>query len=163
MTKNILRIIPLVLLLCLFTGCTKQKDNHIYVVCRIENNTKYCFDDANNFYKVNPDGKVVLCHKKDLQPYPILDIHPSDGEYNFRYQLPGLYKGTLESLNNYLGKLSKECTLKIISVDWESAELYANASDYSVRIIFKVNGDVRIYAIDNSDNPVTPPYLIEEG
>lgn len=152
----------LCLVCLLFSGCGRRTGN-IYIVCREADNVKYCYNQNNEFFVISEDGKVSQYTQKNLKPYPMIHIEPSEGNYNFTYVLPGLYSGTLESLNNYLGVLSKECSFDIKSCDWYSVELYAHSEDYSVRILFNLNGELRIYAINNSDNPISAPYLLERG
>lgn len=150
-------------LVCLLlSGCGRHSGN-IYITCREVNNVKYCYNQNGEFFMIAEDGRVTQYTQKDLKPHPMIHIEPTEGDYNFTYVLPGLYSGTLESLNNYLGALSKDCKFVIKSCDWNSVELYAYSDAYSVRILFNLNGELRIYAIDNSDKPISAPYLLERG
>lgn len=146
----------------LLTSCGKRTSS-IYVVCKETSECKYCYNQLGNFIVCKKDGTKVPYYKTDLKCYPALVVSPSKGKYSFRYVLPGLYAGTLESFNNYLGVLEDECTIDVISRDWNSIELFAHSESYSVRMLFNMNGELRIYAINNSDNSITAPYLLEEG
>ena len=156
----VMGIIATLLQLC---GCTTTA-NRIYTTCKYDNGVTYCYDDKGNFYKVDEDtDELIKVSSVGLQPYPVLDIMYEPGDYEFTYQMPGLYKGTLESVNHYLYKLMKDVgSCKIVYQDPNRVELFFNADNYSLRLIYDIDGNVRIYAVDNSGNSIEPPYLSEE-
>lgn len=160
-TKRIVFLL-LTLLLSLLSGCTYEADR-IYTVCKYTETETYCYKDSDNFYKVLDDGALVKVSGVGLKAKPALHLIPDDGEYVFEEQLPGLYKGTLESVNAYAHKLLNDgSTYEIVSADANILEIVVSCNEYSVRIIYNIRGDVRIYAIDDSSNSINPPYINEE-
>lgn len=149
--------------LCLLSGCTYTA-NRVYSICKEDNGVVYCYNSAGEHYKITEDATWLPSSGVGLQDLPALQLIPTEGVYNFTYQLPGLYRGTLESVAHYVNYMIEEddATYEVTYRDWNNVEAYVYSSTYSVRIIFNIKGDVRIYAIDNSDNSIEPPYLIEK-
>lgn len=153
------KFIVLCSLCILLSGCTVTS-NRIYTVCKEENNTRYCYSNNNEFFIEDADGirKITSVGLKSL---PALVLNPADGDYKFDKQLPGLYKGTLASVNHYIYKLC-EGDLQNIEVtyrDWNNIESYITSKDFKARIIFNICGDVRMYFIDSNGEAMKPLYL----
>lgn len=151
----------LLLILCLMglTGCTKEA-NRIYTVCKTDGKDTYCYDDKGEFYFYT-DDTLVKTSGVGLQAYPALHVIPSEGDFNFTKELPGKYRGTLTSVNHYAYKLLQDVDseLKIVYQDWNNIEVIITCAKYSTRILYNIQGDIRIYAVDNSNNPMTPAYI----
>lgn len=160
--RYILTIVCLMLTLC--TGCVTVEADRIYTICKTDGTDTYCYNDTGSFYFLSPDGLLVPTSGVGLRNLPALTITPREGEFEFIYQLPGLYDGTLHSVNCYVNKLLTELNgeLEVTYRDWNNIELYVKSATVSTRIIYNIKGDVRIYAIDNSNNPITPLYIISE-
>ena len=160
MLRKLKLVIILVVLATSITGCTVESDR-IYTICKIDDGEVYCYKNENEFYKVLEDNTLLKLSGVGLYARPMLQIIPSEGEYEFYYQLPGLYKGTLESVHHYVYKLQEDGCGKedIVYSDCNILDMYLYNNEYSVRIVYNIRGDIRIYAIDSSDNPIKPPYL----
>lgn len=154
-------IILITLLLMSLTGCTIEAER-IYVVCKQDSATTYVYDTNNNFYELI-NGDLVPHSGVALKAYPALTIEPYDCEYNIVPVLPGLYRGTLESLSGYLFKLLKDNgEFEIVSRDWNNIEIIVKTDEVNTRLIFNISGDIRIYAEDNFHNSIEPLYLNKE-
>ena len=147
----------------LLTGCTVTADR-IYTVCKVDKDVIYCYKADGSFYTVSDKGVLESVPAVGLKAYPALSLTPSKGDYDFKYVLPGLYKGTLESVNNYVYKLcdgDNQC-ITISYADYSLLDVFVKTTKVSTRIIYSINGDVRIYAQDNSKNSEDPLYLNKE-
>ena len=151
----------LILLICfLVTGCTIES-NRIYTICKMDSGSTYCYND-DGFYVVSGNS-LIETSSVGLKPYPVLHVTPSAGEFVFSKDLPGCYKGTLESVNSYLYKLiSDGCSYTVTYSDPNNIELYAECPEYKLRLLFNIKGTVRIYCLNNSGNYIMPPYINEE-
>lgn len=150
------------LCLVLLCGCTVTS-NRIYTVCKVDGDKSYCYNNAGEFFLVSGESftKISAVGLKEL---PALSLDLSDGSYTFKEKLPGLYGGTLASVNHYLYRL---CDGDVSSVsvsyrDWNNIESFVVNEEFKARVIFNIRGDVRIYFVDNYDNPIAPLYLNEE-
>jgi small nuclear ribonucleoprotein (snRNP)-like protein len=149
-------------MLLLLTGCTTEADR-IYTICKYDNGEIYCYKNEDEFYKVLEDGSLLSISGVGVKALPALRVIPSDGEYLFNYQMPGLYKGTLESVDHYVYLLlENNGSLDIKYADSNSVEMFIYTESCNIRIIYNIRGDIRIYAVDNSNNYINPPYLSEE-
>lgn len=151
-------VLPFILLLLSLTGCTVEADR-VYVVCRKTADTTYVFSGSKEFYTY--DGEQLYpCIDPNLQPYPALQFNIEDGEYNLAFVLPGLYRGTLTSLEHYVYKVCNGDSSKItvISADWQELELLLTLDNIDMRILYNIHGDIRIYSSNNS----APLYLNEK-
>lgn len=155
-----LAIIMLIMLALFMSGCTRTSDR-IYSVCKIQDGFTYCYNSEGSFYIIDSRGDIVKTSGVGLKALPALHIVPVAGSYKFTYILPGLYNGTLESVNKYVYKIMTDDSgdVELSYCDWNNVEVYLHTASYSVRIIFNVTGEVRIYAIDSSGNAMKPPYL----
>lgn len=152
--------ISLICSLLLLTGCTKEA-NRIYTVCKVDAGQVYCYNDT-SFYTVSGNNLIEI-GSVGLKRYPALQLTPTDGNFEFKYVVPGHYRGTLHSVNCYANKLLEDgYTYDIVYTDCNNLEVYFDNSLNRIRLIYNIQGDVRIYCIDNSDNPIVPIYLDEE-
>ncbi len=147
------------LIAILLSGCTVTS-NRIYVVCKEDENVKYCYSNTGDFYRLEND-KLIPTSSVGLKDLPALVLSPSEGVYKFSVQLPGLYKGTLTSVNHYSYKLCEGDTsrIRVSYRDWNNIEFYVECDTYSARIIFNIRGDVRMYFINEKKEPIEPLYL----
>lgn len=145
-----------ILLLVLFSGCTVEA-NRIYTVCKVDSDYTYCYNINDEFFRVEPDGKLTHISSVGLKDVPALVLNPSVGDYNFDYVLPGLYKGTLESVNHYVNTL--EGVYRVSYRDWNNLEVYITTANADVRVYFNIRGNVRIYAVDKNGIAIEPPML----
>lgn len=156
-----LKLLPLIILSLLLTGCTFNAER-IYTVCKDDGENVYVFDTNDNFYLLK-DDTLINYSGVGLKSYPALVVEPRECDYVFTYVLPGLYEGTLESVNGYLHKLVSMGGTYIINYrDWNNIDIYVTNAEFSTRIIFNIQGQVRIYAVDNSNNSIDPLYLLKE-
>ena len=143
----------------LLTGCTTES-NRIYTVCKVNGDGVYCYN-SEGFYVVSGNS-LIGTSSVGLKPYPVLHVTPTSGEFVFEKNLPGCYRGTLQSVNSYLYKLiSNGYTYNVVYSDPNSIEVYAECSEYKLRLLFNIKGTVRIYCLDNSGNSIVPPYINE--
>ncbi len=156
------KILSIVLLgLCLLTGgCTTTADR-IYSVCKVENNQYYCYKNSEEFFLINKNGSVIPTSGVGLKALPALHVIPTEGNYRFDYVMPGLYKGTLDSLEHYIYLLESEYAgeMDITYRDWNSIEGFIYTDEYNIRFNFNKLGDVRIYAKNKYSKTVEPPYI----
>lgn len=155
MIKKFIAILLCILCFCL-TGCI-QEANRIYTVCKVDSEFMYCYSNEGKFFRVEEDGALTPISAVRLKELPALVLNPSEGDYKFYYQLPGLYHGTLESVNRYVTALGG--TYEVAYRDWNNIETYVTSDNYSVRIIFNISGEVRIYCIDSDGKSIEPPLL----
>jgi len=140
------------------SGCTKISDR-IYVICKTSSEGTYCYKSETDFYK-QVDDDLIKISGIELTAKPALQLIPNSGEYIFTYQLPGLYKGTLESVSAYVDKLKADGNLlEIVYSDCNDLEIVLTCETSSTRILFNVRGDVRIYAVDNAGKPLEPLFI----
>lgn len=160
-TKHLL-FLTLILLCFNLTSCTVDA-NRIYTICKRDNNKVYCYSNDGVFFEVLDDGSLIQTSGVGLNAYPELHLIPKEYGYTFVNVLPGLYSGTLKDVSGYVNKLLIEgYTYEIVYSDCYNIELYAYSESCNIRILFNKQGEVRIYSVDNSDNYINPPYLIEE-
>lgn len=142
-----------ILLCCscfLLSGCAVEADR-IYTVCCIDNGIQYVYDGSGNFYTVGTDGSLTPNINPKLIRRPALTFMPKEGEYDLKYVLPGYYRGTLTSLEHYVYAVCSDLTsIEVIYSDPNSLELIVPAEDISLRILFNIRGDVRIYSSDGT-------------
>ncbi len=151
------KILLLVMLtICVFlSGCAIESDR-IYTVCKIDNGTVYVYDGSGKFYTVLQDGTLQPNINPNLITKPALMLLPKEGDFEFEYVLPGLYKGTLTSVNHYVHKVCTDLSaIDTVYADPNNLEIFVPAGDISIRILFNIRGDVRIYSSDNT----IPVYL----
>ncbi len=139
-----------VLLSVTLTGCTVTADR-IYTVCRIDNGIRYVYDGSGNFYTVQDDGSLIPNINPNLIRRPALMFIPSAGEYEIKYILPGCYKATLTSLEHYVYEVCSDVSaIETVYSDANKLELKVPVNTTSLRIIFNIRGDVRIYSSDGT-------------
>lgn len=157
--KRKLTLCALLLCALFLSGCTVEADR-IYTVCKNDGENVYCYKEDGSFYYYS-NGILVPTSGVGLQAYPALHVTPCSGEFSFTYVLPGLYSGTLASVNHYVYKLQQESSSELIIQyqDWNNIDFIVKTDNVSTRIIYNIKGDVRIYAVDNSDNPIEPLYI----
>lgn len=160
-TKQLL-FLSLTTLLLFLSGCTHEA-NRIYTICEYGHDGVYCYDINENFYQVYDDGSLIQVSSVGLKAYPALSLTPTAGNYEFENVMPGLYRGTLTSVNHYVSTLCNDSGYyDVVFADPNNLELYVYTETYNVRIIYNIRGEVRLYAIDKSDNFIEPPYLNEK-
>lgn len=144
-------LLPVLLLICLtLSGCSIEADR-IYTVCRIADGVQYVYDGSGNFYTVTESNSLQTNIDPSLISKPALMLMPKEGDYAFEYILPGLYKGTLTSVNHYVYAICTDLeSIQIIYSDANKLEVIVPADDISIRILFNIRGDVRIYSSDNT-------------
>lgn len=154
-------ILLLVVVSCLLCGCTVEA-NRVYTVCKASPTDVYCYDSDGNFYYV-VNNKPLLVGSAGLQARPALKLSNRSGDFVFEPVLPGLYRGTLTSVSHYVSKLVSELNgeVEIVYADWNNLEIFVYSSEVNTRILFNIKGDVRIYAVDNFQNPILPLYINE--
>lgn len=137
--------------------------DRIYTVCKYDNGIIYCYNNDENFYRVSDDA-LIKVGTANLKAKPCLQFIPTKGDYKFEYILPGLYRGTLTSVYHYSSRLlnTDNSSYEVTYSDCNMLEVYIYSEEFDVRIIYNILGDVRVYAVDNSDNPIEPPYLIDK-
>lgn len=132
------------------TGCAVEADR-IYTICCIDNGSQFVYDGSGNFYTVAADGSLTPNINPKLIRKPALMFLPSEGEYELEYVLPGYYKGTLTSLEHYVYAVCSDiASIEILYADPNSLELIVPVEDISLRILFNIRGDVRIYSSDGA-------------
>lgn len=152
------------LLLCiLLSGCTTTS-NRIYTVCKEDNGVLYCYNNSGEYYCVT-DGSRVRTKGIGMKELPALVLNPKPGSYEFVQQLPGLYKGTLESVNHYVYTLTlgNSSSIDVVYRDWNSLEFYVKSETFNARIIFNIRGDVRMYFVDKDGRSIEPVQLTDES
>ena len=155
--KRLLVLFILCLLCCTFAGCTVTADR-IYTLCKYDGTDYFYFKDDGTFWMYH-DGMLVPHSGVGLQAYPALCVNPMDKPYSFEYILPGLYKGTLQSVWSYISEFDCEKTVQY--QDWNTLDVLLEYDTGKTRIIYTINGDVRIYAVDNLGNSLQPLYINE--
>ena len=157
MRYKLILCIIIIMLVC--TGCTVEA-NRIYTKCKIVGDTYYCYNTDNEYYYYNGE-MLVPVSGVGLRSLPALHVIPTAGDYVFTKQIPGLYTGTLTSVNHYVHYLitKLDATVEITYQDWNTVDLKVISDTVSTRIIFNIKGDVRIYAIDNSGKSINPLYI----
>lgn len=159
MYNKIITILLVSLCLLFISGCTVNS-NRVYTICKIDESDEYCYSDNGEFFKV-VDGYPIKISSVGLKSLPALTLSPTEGEYKFVKQMPGLYKGTLRSVNCYIFKICNGDTsnLEVKYRDWNNIEVYVYTDDYNARVIFNIRGDVRIYFINSKQEPIEPLYI----
>lgn len=141
----------ILIMLCLtLTGCAVEADR-IYTVCLIDGDTQCVYDGSGKFYTVDADGSLTPNINPKLIRKPALMFLPSEGEYMFTNILPGYYKGTLTSLEHYVYAVCSDLSIiETVYADPNSLELIVPTENSSLRILFNIRGDVRIYSSDGA-------------
>ena len=153
MKRKHLLFFILIYLCTLLTGCTVTADR-IYTICKISEDNVYCYKSDGSFYTVSKSGELESVPAVGLKAFPALCLKPTKGSYNFSSKMPGLYRGTLESVNRYVYKLSEgdASCITISYADYYLLDIFVKTSTTSTRIIYSINGDVRCHAHVIFDN-----------
>ena len=152
------------LLLCilLLTSCGIVDANRIYTVAVIDGDTTYAYNSDNEFICIT-NGVTRVHSGAGITAAPVLSMLPGKTSYQLSpSDTPCLYKASWDDTKAYMQKLSAEeysTTSKYLT--WSLADIMLESSEYRVRIIWTINGDLRIYAVDKLNNPVVPPYVNE--
>lgn len=159
MKKYIVTLVILFLVTQL-VGCIKTVNGHRnWVLCKEESGVKYYYNDIGEFKCVKNSN--ILAHSgAGLQSYPALSVIPSSHSYSFSYILPGLFEGTLYDVEGYIADLLENgyTSHEVVFKDNASAEVYVHSDKSSVRILFTINGDVRIYESTGKVPPLLDKY-----
>lgn len=157
--RFIYSVIGLFTCVCL-SGCTVTA-NRIYTVCKYDASYTYCYNDTGEFF-IHDEAGLIPVSSVGLKPLPVLHVVPAETEYSFKEVLPGLYNGTLESINGLLYDLIQQgATYNISKADWNNLELFITLDEEALRIIYNIRGDVRIYSSENSYNSKLLSYINE--
>lgn len=154
-----------IFILCSFLLCScGSTAKRIYTVCKVENGSTFCYNSDGDYYEITEDGKYLPSKGVGLNNKPALDLISSAGDYHFESVLPGLYSGTLESVYHYVDKIvtTDNATVDIPYRDWNNLEIFLYTDKYSVRVIYNIRGEVRLYAVDKSNKFIQPPYINEK-
>lgn len=164
--KNFRKLLSLALVCTSLSvsGCTVTA-NRVYSVCKISDGVTYCYNDEDKFFLLREDGVFAPTSSVGLRALPALHVIPSGGSFQFEEQLPGLYTGTLASVNHYVERLQTDLgsTFEMTYCDWNNIEGHVESAELSVRIVYNITGQVRIYAIDANGDGIVPPYISKES
>lgn len=155
-----MKTLLLIVLMSLLCGCGVVTSDRVYFVCKIEDGITYCYKDEDSFY-MQVDGNFVPTSGVRLKALPALHIIPKDVDYSFEYVLPGLYNGTLHSVNGYVHELvtNHGGVLEISYCDWNNIDAKVLCDDFNVRIVFNITGEVRMYAVNDDGYMEDIPYI----
>lgn len=144
----------------LLTGCTVTSDR-IYTVCKYDTTTTYCYNASNEFFIVTDKG-FVPHSGVTLQNKPALCVIPEEYDFSFVYVMPGLYEGTLQEVNGYIHLLQNDgYSYDVMSADWNNLDIILTNGTKAIRLLYNIQGEVRIYLNDGFHNSITPPYISE--
>ena len=156
-------ILLLALLATLLTGCSIVESDRIYTICQSENGVDIAYNQSMEFVQIK-DGKVLPHSGAGVTAKPALTFYPTQGEFVLTpTEVPNKYKGTLESLEHYVGTLLNEgANYEISFVSWRELDILIHHSEWHCRCLWDIDGNLRLYFIDIYNNPIEPLYLNEE-
>lgn len=159
MKKLILSLSIFTYIVSLFT----VEADRIYTVCLYDHGTRYVFDGSGDFYQVGENERLIPSLNPTLQPIPMLQLIPVEYPINLTQELPGLYHGSLRSVQGLVYQLQQVgATYEVVYASPTQLEAYVTLPEYQVRVIYNISGEIRIYCSESS-NAVYLNDLLEGG
>lgn len=147
MLRILKRVTSIILITSLLQGCGIVTSDRIYSVCKVDGDKIYCYNTENSFF-LKTKNNFVPTSSVRLKALPALHVIPKDLEYEFTSVIPGLYTGTLYDVDGYVYSLQRDYdgVLEVSYADWNNLDIKVHCTDFDVRVLYNITGEVRIYA-----------------